>query len=552
MGYSRILGPVSGGVSSWNDLTDKPSTFAPSSHTHPQSQVTAVEADLAGRFDLIQAHGLDPVCLVSGGGESHTGLELTVESGVYLDEDGTRTSFAETVLDFTGQANGEYIVSVAGGTVAYAVWTGQLPAAGELPLYWVTKGTSTLSSVVETANLLVTPGTSGRTAFTPGPFRDLVKISSGTYQNGIKFDPVAGAQWDPYFGLPLAWACAERDPEFGQLCCERCLSMWNNVADVSKVPAAYGTTTWLALHGTTHAGAGDPGGFNPSYWPWRVTTPEGTPVIVRADSHDSYAAWLVIAMVRLGRADTTWWDANFAVLKEIVYYNLLLPMQNVGGGYLTSVFQDTAVYGYCLTGDNCEVWRALTELSNWIAEHANGTQTTWATTNNLAAAITNVANGLHSAWDASDPADQFLNWFYEIGVGWGGNDHDRFYPELWVYLMPLLFRAPLYQGAVDALTKWNARMERITVCLDRIAANAPYAGRSGRYNTVFGYSAMWAAAFASIGMFDESRRCSEHWTRHHLRDGTFRYAGSFDVAWILYAMDCVSGIRPDAMGEWFA
>ena len=31
---------VSGGVSSWNDLTDKPSTFPPSSHTHPHTAIT--------------------------------------------------------------------------------------------------------------------------------------------------------------------------------------------------------------------------------------------------------------------------------------------------------------------------------------------------------------------------------------------------------------------------------------------------------------------------------------------------------------------------------
>jgi len=33
-----------GGVSSWNDLTDKPSTFAPSTHTHPLSQLTQSSA----------------------------------------------------------------------------------------------------------------------------------------------------------------------------------------------------------------------------------------------------------------------------------------------------------------------------------------------------------------------------------------------------------------------------------------------------------------------------------------------------------------------------
>lgn len=557
MGYSRILGPVSGGVSSWNDLTDKPSTFAPSSHTHPQSQVTAVEADLAGRFDLIEGSGRDPVGVVSGLGYSAAGTVLTVEAGTYTDSTGRLVTVAEDDLDFSGETNGsEWYVMVEAGVLTYEAWTSHLPDADQLPLYWVTKGASSLT-VVDVANRIVRPQTEGRTPFAPIPYKDLLKVASGAYANGWKKDPIG--TMDGYFSLPLAWALAERETADAKLCCERFLSMWNNVADASKVPVAYGTDTWLALHGTTHAGAGDPGGFTPAYWPWRATPADfydfegSAKTISRADSHDSYAAWLVKAMVRIGRVDTAWWDSNFAVLKEVVYYNLLLPLQNVGGGYLTSVFQDKDVYAYCLVGDNCEVWRALADLCAWITEHANGTQTTWLSTNNVATARDNIANGIHSAWHSdADPANEYLHWYYEIGVGFGGNDHSRYYPEMWVYLMPLVFRAPLYSAAVNARTLFNERMRRIQVCLDKVAQNAPYAGRTGRYGGVFPYEAMWAAAFASIGLFDEARECVASFKRNRLRDGAYNYVSAFDVAWIVYAEDCIGGVRPDAMGEWFA
>lgn len=544
--------PGAVGSVDWDGVQDKPEEFPPEAHAHAQGDVSGLTADLSGRYDLAQAVGVDPVCVVSGFGATTDGLELTVAAGTYVDETGRTRSVAEAVLDFTGQANGDYVVSVQDGAVGFASWLLQLPAADELPLFWVVKATSSLT-VVETANRLVLPGSEGRTPLAVGPFVSLATIGSGTYANGIKVDHVAGASLDPYFGLPLAWSLAERDTARAKAMVERCLSMWNNVANVAQVPAAYGSTTWQTLHGTTHTGAGDPGGFNPSYWPWRATDPEGTPGIARADSHDSYAAWLVLAAVRIGRVDGAWWDTQWAVLKEIVYYNLVLPLHNVGGGYLTGVFQDSAVYPYCLVGDNCEVWRALAELCRWVTEHNDSGQATWIASNNVDDARDNVGLGLHASWNYDeDPSAEYLNWFYDLTLSeWSGNDHSRYYPEMWVYLMPLLFRAPLYTAAVDARTLFNERVRRFSVCLDRVAEHSPYAGRSGRYNTVFGYSAMWAAAFASIGMFDESRRCSEHWRRQHLQSGQYRYAGSFDLAWILYADDVVGGARPDAMGEWF-
>ena len=50
-----------GGVSSWNDLTDKPSTFPPSTHTHAQSDVTGLTTALAGKAATSHTHSIGSV-----------------------------------------------------------------------------------------------------------------------------------------------------------------------------------------------------------------------------------------------------------------------------------------------------------------------------------------------------------------------------------------------------------------------------------------------------------------------------------------------------------
>ncbi len=45
-------GGVGGGSTAWADITGKPSTFAPSSHTHPTSEVTGLDTALAGKQPL--------------------------------------------------------------------------------------------------------------------------------------------------------------------------------------------------------------------------------------------------------------------------------------------------------------------------------------------------------------------------------------------------------------------------------------------------------------------------------------------------------------------
>lgn len=45
--FEQVIATGGGGVSSWNDLTDKPSTFAPSAHTQAFSTITATPTTLA-------------------------------------------------------------------------------------------------------------------------------------------------------------------------------------------------------------------------------------------------------------------------------------------------------------------------------------------------------------------------------------------------------------------------------------------------------------------------------------------------------------------------
>jgi hypothetical protein len=46
------------GVSSWNDLTDKPSTFPPSTHTHAIADTTGLETALLGKASAAHTHPL--------------------------------------------------------------------------------------------------------------------------------------------------------------------------------------------------------------------------------------------------------------------------------------------------------------------------------------------------------------------------------------------------------------------------------------------------------------------------------------------------------------
>jgi hypothetical protein len=99
---------ASGGPTAWGDVTDKPSTFAPTSHSHAESDVTSLTTDLAaketpagaqGKVDthaaLTVAHGTGALCLTS---------DFTTSS----------TTPVSTNLTFAIAANEVFVVDVFG------------------------------------------------------------------------------------------------------------------------------------------------------------------------------------------------------------------------------------------------------------------------------------------------------------------------------------------------------------------------------------------------------------------------------------------------------
>lgn len=52
----ELIDSCEGGVSSWNDLTDKPSSFTPSSHTHSISSITNLQTTLDGKASTSHTH----------------------------------------------------------------------------------------------------------------------------------------------------------------------------------------------------------------------------------------------------------------------------------------------------------------------------------------------------------------------------------------------------------------------------------------------------------------------------------------------------------------
>jgi hypothetical protein len=99
-----------GGVSSWNDLTDKPSTFPPATHTHAAADITS---------------GTLAIARIPTGTTSTT---VCIGNDSRLSDSRTPTAHPHAIADVTGlqtaldgkQASGSY-VTTSGGIVAIAV-----------------------------------------------------------------------------------------------------------------------------------------------------------------------------------------------------------------------------------------------------------------------------------------------------------------------------------------------------------------------------------------------------------------------------------------------
>jgi hypothetical protein len=71
------------GVSSWNDLTDKPSTFPPASHTHPLEDITGLQTALDSKASTTHTHALSDLTQSA----ATTGQVATWDGSAWVPED---------------------------------------------------------------------------------------------------------------------------------------------------------------------------------------------------------------------------------------------------------------------------------------------------------------------------------------------------------------------------------------------------------------------------------------------------------------------------------
>lgn len=280
-----------------------------------------------------------------------------------------------------------------------------------------------------------------------------------------------------------------------------------------------GETDWVTLHGTTWA--------TYFHWPFDVNDPTGTPVKVRADSHDSYAATFALLAVKYARevpGGLAWWDANFQSILNALYYNILIRERFVGAGYLTSVYQDLAVYDTLLTFDNMEVYAAVREAFKLMNERG-GTQATEAAT--YAGTQTNILNGLRDAWTGTNSGGH-TRYAYS-GSAWITNNLEKLYPDLSVHSGYALYDIP--ETLASAVSDRGARQGRANDILLNLA--------EGWYNTrqydLFpnGYV---PASLVSTGHEDIGYEYLEFVATHVAYDAPLRY-GVNEIGWVKRIQD---------------
>ena len=160
-----------GGVSSWNDLTDKPSTFPPSTHTHPLSALTQSSAT-SGQVVTWSGTAWVPQTPSGGGGGVSSWNDLTDKPSTFPPSTHTHaiadTTGLEAALD-SKQAAGSYAAaththdaaSITSGTIAIArIPTGTTSSTVSLGNH--THGNITNAGAIGTAaSLPIITGTSG-------------------------------------------------------------------------------------------------------------------------------------------------------------------------------------------------------------------------------------------------------------------------------------------------------------------------------------------------------------------------------------------------------
>lgn len=394
------------------------------------------------------------------------GWSMTFTGGVAVINNVQVTIPAATVT-FTSMTDHVIVIAGMNRIIARPLLSKPIASSGELVLFQVYIATAVNPSApyaIADRRTFVDTGIRGAL-----PLLDMVKaaqISGGTYDGAFRTNRVGDINW--YFANLGLWPFCEAIPAEVQAHLDRQITLFYGASGT-------GATDWTTLHGTAHSGY--------SKWPYDVvstgkSTPtnfySGTVAKERADSHDSYAATFLRLAVRYATTASgglTWWDTNYTAIKDCLYYNILLrqvPTPTASpAGYLTSTFQDTAVYPFALTMDNIEVWKAVKETLALMTSRG-GTQATDAAS--YASYETNLLAGLQALWTSTANAAGDTEW---MALGWDinadarlANQHNLWYPNLVVYPMLEAYQVPLNADA-------DLNRQRLSRGLELIAAKAP-------------------------------------------------------------------------------
>lgn len=122
---SEMTGGGGGFSGSWNDLTDKPSTFTPTSHTHAQSDITGLSTALAGKAALSHSHAQSDI----------TGLSTALSNKANVSDLADKVDITSGVLVVKHDTNGN-APRPSGAAVVYWVGTAEPLNAEEADLWF--------------------------------------------------------------------------------------------------------------------------------------------------------------------------------------------------------------------------------------------------------------------------------------------------------------------------------------------------------------------------------------------------------------------------------
>ncbi len=445
---------------------------------------------------------------------------------------GKEYAIATKALTFSSHVDHVVYVNPTGGLATRPLTTKPLPTADELILFQVF-----ISDAVDPtrpysiADRRTWLDTGVRGAL---PLLDMVKaarITTGAYAGAFRMNRVGDINW--YFANLGLYPFVEDIPTEVQAHLDLQISLFYGAGGTAS-------TDWATLHGTTWN--------NQFRWPYDVVSVgktdatdfySGTVTKRRADSHDSYAATFLRLAVRYALTASgglTWWDSNYAAIKESFYNNILLrqlPAPNGGApaGYLTQTFQDLAIYPFCLTMDNLEVYRGLKDAFALMTSRG-GTQATDAAS--FAGYLTNLENGIKWLWNMGANDKGATEWlargFDSVAGAPLVNNHTAWYPDLVIYPMVGLYGAPLHADP-------DLNRQRLTKGLEWIATKAPAWWLTRNYD-----ASPWVqnlAGMAKLGAIDIAEDGYQFIQLHHAR--TFDLLYIHDMGWLRYVQRLLAG-----------